>query len=180
MKEFSLTELKEFSLEVYNKLDLSCEPVFLCVGSDRVIADSLAPIIGEILVNKYNIPAYVYGGLDYNVNGNNLSFVINYIESVHPRSQLILIDATLSDSIGSVIVTNGSFAGLGKILPIKKLGNFSILGVVGKKGKTFMLNTTRLQMIKSMADFMAKGIAMAISVKERFLKLSKIDNVRHK
>lgn len=179
MKEYKLSELKEFALEIYNRLDIDKNPVFLCVGSDKVVADSLAPIVGEILVNKYNIPAFVYGSLDYNINATNLSFVINYIECEHPHSQIVLIDATLSQNVGNVIVTNGSFAGLGKILPIKKLGDFSILGVVGKKEKTFQLSSTRLRLIKDLSCFIAKGIAMAIFVKgENKIKL-KVSKIRH-
>lgn len=165
MKEFDTKNLRNFAYEVYSKLNGDCVPVFMCVGSDKFIADSLAPIVAEILVGKYNVPAYVYGGLEYNINGSNLSVVTNYIECTHPRSQLILIDATLGENIGNVIVTNGSFAGLGKILPIRKLGNFSILGVVGNKNNKFLLNTTRLQLVKNLAKFIAKGIAMALFVK---------------
>ena len=170
MREFDVEEIKEFALEVYGRLSDDSIPVFLCVGSDKFIADSLAPIVAEILVNKYNVPAYVYGGLEYNINGNNLAFVTNYVECEHPRSQIILIDATLSDNVGKVVVTNGSFAGLGKILPIRKIGNFSILGVVGKRGKTFQLNTTRLGIIKNLAHFIAKGIAMALFAKWQYKK----------
>lgn len=178
MKEFDVSDIKKFALEIYSKLNGDSFPVFLCVGSDKVIADSLAPIVGEILVHKYNVPAYVYGGLDYNINATNLAFVTNYVECEHPRSQIILIDATLSDNVGKVIVTNGSFAGLGKILPIRKIGNFSILGVVGKKGRNFALNTTRLQLVKTLAHFIAKGIAMALFAKRQYREIPKNNKLR--
>jgi len=100
--------------------------------------------------------------LDYNINASNLTQAINYVETEHPFSQIILIDATLGDNVGKVIMTNGSFAGLGKVLPIRKIGNFSILGVVSQKVKTFDLNSTRLRVVLSQAKFIAKGIAMAI------------------
>ena len=164
MVKFKSNELKNFAYEIYKRINSDELPVFLCVGSDKVICDSLAPIVGELLTKRYNIPAYVYGGLDYTINGLNLAVANNYIESVHPRSQIIMIDATLGDDIGDVIVTDGSYAGLGKILPIRKIGNFSILGVVGKKTKSFNLNTTRLQLVSNLAHFIARGIAMALFV----------------
>lgn len=166
MKEFSGNNIKDFALEIYNQLTGEDLPVFLCVGSDKVVADSLAPIVAEMLVHKYNVPAYVYGGLEYNINATNLSLVTNYIECTHPRSQIILIDATLSENIGNVIITTGAYAGMGKVLPIRKLGNFSILGVVGKKYKTFQLNTTRLKVVKNLAHFISKGISMALFAKK--------------
>lgn len=170
MKEFDTLDIRKFAYEIYSKINSDELPVFLCVGSDKFVADSLAPIVAEMLVHKYNISGYVYGGLDYNVNGKNLSMVTHYIECSHPRSQIILIDATLSQNVGKVIVTNGSFAGLGKILPIRKLGNFSILGVVGKSGRNFQLNTTKLQLVKNLAEFISKGIAMALFAKKQYNK----------
>ena len=164
MSTFDLGNIKNFAYEIYNRIGGDECPVILCVGSDKFVADSLGPIVAEMLVKKYNIPAYVYGGLDYNVNATNLSVVYNYIECEHPRKQIIVVDATLSESDG-VIVTDGCFAGMGKILPIKKLGDFSILGVVGRKGKMFKLNTTRLREVKEVAAFISKGIAMALFAK---------------
>lgn len=166
MNEYGLNrdELKKFAYSVFCKLNGKAKPVFLCVGSDKFVCDSLAPIVGEILIKKYNINAYVYGSLDYNINANNLTLAMNYIETQHPGSQIILIDATLGDNVGKVVVSNGSFAGLGKILPIKKIGDFSILGVVGRKSKNFDLNSTRLNLVVSLSKFIAKGIALATYV----------------
>lgn len=156
--------LKNFAYEIYRKLKPSARPVFLCVGSDKFVCDSMAPIVAEMLTKKYNINAYVYGGLDYNINGRNLNVAINYIEAQHPESQIILVDATVGDNVGKVEVCAGTFAGMGKLIPIKKIGNFSILAVVGKKEKTFDLNSVRLANVYNLSKFIAKGIAMAISV----------------
>lgn len=165
MKEYNLDNLslKEFAYDILKRLELHKIPVFLCVGSDKFVCDALAPIVGEMLTKEYDICAYVYGGLDYNINGENLSEAIQYIETAHARSQIILIDATLGDNVGKVMITTGSFAGMGKILPIRKIGNFSILGVVNKKVKTFDLNSTKLGYVMKQAKFIAKGIAMAVS-----------------
>lgn len=157
------SDCKKFALELYGKLRKDIPPVFLCVGSDKFVCDSMAPIVGEMLTKKYNIGAFVYGTLDYNINKNNLVTAVNYIESNHPYSQIILIDATLGRDVGSVEITAGTFAGMGNILPIKKIGTFSILGVVGEKAKSFNLNTTSLNIVYTMSKFIAKGVAMAIS-----------------
>ena len=156
--------LKNFAYEIYKKLKPTARPVFLCVGSDKFVCDSVAPIVAELLTKKYNINAFVYGGLDYNINANNLNTAINYLEVEHPNSQIVLIDATVGDEVGKVELTAGTFAGMGKLIPIKKIGNFSILAVVGKKEKTFDLNSVRLATVYNLSKFIAKGIAMAISI----------------
>lgn len=165
MKEYSTdaVSIKDFAYDILKRLHLGRKPVFLCVGSDKFVCDLLAPIVSEMLTKKYNIDAYVYGGLDYNINAHNLAQAINYVETEHPHSQIILVDATLGDNVGNVIITTGSFAGLGKVLPIRKIGNFSILGVVNKKVKTFDLNSTRLKLVLDEARFISKGIAMAVA-----------------
>jgi len=170
MQEYSTNniDIKNFALELFRKLKPTYRPVFMCVGSDKFICDSLAPIISEMLTTKYNINAYVYGGLNYNINAHNLMEAYNYIETEHPYSQIILIDATLGNNIGNVIISEGGFGAFGRELPIKKIGNFSILGVVGHKHKDFNLNSTKLKIVLNMANFISKGIAMALSVKGQY------------
>ena len=164
LKEFGKTreDLKNFAFELMCKLRSKPDPVFLCVGSDKYVCDSLAPMVAEMLKKRYNVRAYVYGGLEYNINGNNLIEAVNYIETEHPYSTVVLIDATLGDNVGRIRLTNGAFAGLGRTLPLKKIGHLSVLGVVGKKMKNFDLNSTRLKVIVELADFISKGCAMAV------------------
>ena len=164
MRAYAIDDIKNFAYDVLCRIKTDSVPVFLCVGCDKYICDSLAPIVAEILKKKYDIYAYVYGGVDYNINSINLMRTIRYIETEHPRSQIILVDATLGDNIGSIIVTDGSYAGMGRVLPIRKVGDFSILGVVAKKAKELHLNSTRLKIVTDLANAISRGIAMAMSV----------------
>lgn len=163
-KEFenNREDLKKFAYELLRNLRKGEYPVFLCVGSDKYVCDSLAPMVAEMLKKKYNVQAYVYGGLDYNINAQNLTEAVNYVETEHPHSTIVLVDATLGDNVGKVCLSNGSFAGLGRALPIRKIGQISVLGVVGKRGRNFDLNSTRLKVITDLAQFIAKGCAMAV------------------
>jgi putative sporulation protein YyaC len=156
-------KLFNFSYVVYSKIKALGKPVFLCVGSDKWVCDSFGPIVAEKLKHEYNIDAYVYGGLDYNVNANNLIEVVNYIETVHGDLPIILIDATLGDDVGSVQVKDGVFAGMGKVLPMRKIGALSILGVVGRAGRDFNLNSTRLQVVLELCQFVSLGCFLALS-----------------
>ena len=157
------TGLLECSYEILKNIKRYGRPIFLCVGSDKFVMDSLAPMVGEILKKEYNINAYVYGGLDYNINAENLSQAVNYIETIHANSFVVLIDATLGESLGKVKITSGSFAGLGRQLPIRKIGTISILGIVGKKSRDFNLNSTRLKVVVDMSRFIAKACYLAVT-----------------
>ena len=163
----SREDLIKFSGELYNKMKVLGRPVFLCVGSDKWVCDSLAPIVAETLREEYNIHAYVYGGLDYNINANNLMEAVSYIETVHPSNPIFLIDATLGDNVGRVEIKDGCVAGMGKCLPIRKLGTVSILGVVGRKGKNFDLNSTRLKVVMELAGFISTGCFLAMEKFDR-------------
>lgn len=155
-------EIFEFGYAIYKKIRGQRQVVFLCVGSDRFVSDSLAPIVAEIMRHTYNIPAIVYGGVGYNVNATNLMEVVHYIESRYEDALLVLIDATLDTNVGEVIIRDSAFAGVGKCLPNRKLGDVAILGVVGRRVADFNLNSTRLKVVLDMAEFIAKGCYMAV------------------
>ena len=62
--------------ELYNKNN----KVFLCIGTNKCIGDSLGPKIGEILNEKlYNNNIYVIGNLRENINYSNIFNTLNKI-----------------------------------------------------------------------------------------------------
>ena len=106
--------------------------VFLCVGSSKLTGDSLAPKIGDKLIES-NLPCYVYGTTSNNVNRKNLDSYLDFINKVHQNCILITIDAGLSKTIpiGSVKVSKGGITPGGAICKkSKKIGDIGILGVV--------------------------------------------------
>lgn len=162
--DFSLSNksLKNMAYELLNIYRKEGMPVFVCVGSDKYVCDSLAPIVAENLKKVYNIRAYVYGGLDYNINGTNISQAINYIETEHPYNSIVIIDATLGDTVGRVKLTTSCYPAGGRTLPIRKMGVHSILGVVGRNTTNFDLNTTRLRSVIKLSEFISKAVAMSL------------------
>ena len=156
--------LKDLAYAIYSQIYSHKKPVFMCVGTDKVVADSLAPIVAEILRKKYTINAFVYGGINHNINATNLIECYNYITTIHSESHIVLVDAGLGDNVGCVSVGSGAYAGLGKNLPNIKFGNTSILGIVGSSSRDFNLHTVKLKQILDMAEFISKSIAMAMSL----------------
>lgn len=160
-------DIKTLAYEIYKKLDTKTVPVFVCIGSDKFVCDSLAPIVAEKLKKKYNIKAYVYGGLDYNITAQNVTQVLNYISTYHEGAQVIVVDATLGDALGEIKLTNSCYPAFGTTLPKCSVGDFSILGVVGKNNGDFNLNSTRLKAVVRVAEDVARAISMALFVLSR-------------
>lgn len=156
--------IKDLALEIYKNLDGRREPVFVCVGSDKYVCDSIAPIVAEYLRTRYNIRALVYGGLDYNITAENLTMALNYISTQHPEKQVVIIDAALGEMLGEIKVTREGFPALGRTLPVVSAADFFILATVGKNSGDFNLNSTRLRVAIDMAKMIAKSIAMAMSI----------------
>ncbi len=143
--------------------------IFLCIGSDRATGDCLGPIIGYKL-SKYKAlhNYYVYGTLEEPVHAKNLKDTVARIYRTHEDAFIIAIDASLgkSDHIGYITLGEGPLkpgAGVDKDLP--EVGDLFITGIVNFSGVLdhMMLQTTRLNVVMSMADQICLGINYCIS-----------------
>jgi len=70
--------------------------VFLCVGNSDVWYDSFGPIVGDLLINKYNIKSFVYGNSENNIKLSNLNEYVDWVNKKHCNCKIIVIDAALS------------------------------------------------------------------------------------
>lgn len=138
--------------------------IFLCIGSDRATGDCLGPIIGYKLSKiAHSMNFYVYGTLEEPVHAKNLKDTINMIYATHENAFIIAIDASLgkSNHIGYITLGVGSIkpgAGVNKDLPA--VGDLFITGIVNFSGLLdhMLLQTTRLNVVMSMADYICIGI----------------------
>ncbi len=111
------------------------KPVILCIGTTKVIGDSLGPKVGDRLVKEYNVNAYVYGRTDCPVNGINYFNYVSHIKKHHKNSLIIAVDACLgiSKDVGRIkLVMSGLKAGAALNKQLDKIGDIGILGVVGE------------------------------------------------
>lgn len=141
--------------------------VFVFIGTDCNLGDSLGPLCGEML--KKNVKnCFIYGSLKNTVTAKDVPYLFEYLKNAHPSSFVVAIDAALGgkNDVGKIKITDkGVKPGLGvnKILPT--IGNASIIGVVGEKNDNHnMTSVMRLGQVYSMA----KKISSAI---EKFLDL---------
>lgn len=108
-------------------------PVILCIGSTGVVGDSLGPMVGDLLRDKYNIPAYVYGGFRSPVNGVNFCSYANHIALTHPFSPIIAVDACVGaiEDVGKIKIARGGIKAGGALnKDLRPVGDMGILGVV--------------------------------------------------
>ena len=146
--------INDFSKYLYEERKKYFETVFLCIGTDRIIGDSLGPIVGTMLqekLEKYNFfNITIYGTLQENICYTNIQDVLKVINKKHENACIIVIDAALSheDNIGKIFVSKEKMI-LGKGLSKQKIevGDISIKAVVGKNYKLSKYNFSSLQNI---------------------------------
>lgn len=141
-------------------------PVFLCIGSDRVTGDSLGPMIGSWLKNRYYKKLPVYGTLELPVHALNLDETMEQIHKMHRGHPIIAIDASLGtrEHQGYITVGKGSICpGAGVNKALSEVGDLFITGIVGVSGRFshLSLQTARLSWIISIAEQIAGGIQYA-------------------
>ncbi len=171
-KEFTFSTFNEYAPEgIYQSLieinKHNKKPIFICIGSDLVLGDSLGPLVGTFLKNK-NVGSYIYGTLNFPITAKEVEYARTYLKQMHPNSISIAIDAAIgsSEDIGLIRVLNkGLKPGLGVDKNLGKVGDISIIGVVASKSnKNYNLfNLTRLNLVYKIAETIASGIEKYIS-----------------
>ncbi|MDD4316697.1 MAG: spore protease YyaC [Clostridia bacterium] len=109
------------------------KPVILCIGTDNIVGDSLGPAVGDLLVMKYGVDAYVYGRRARPVNGVNYAEYLDHIKKHHKHNFIIAVDACIGDhkDVGKIKCTrNGLSAGGALDKRLGRVGDLGILGIV--------------------------------------------------
>lgn len=140
-------------------------PVVVCVGSDLAIGDSLGPIVGSLLRYKtQGVNAFVYGTLSSPVTAKEVRYMHAFLKETHPNRRVVAVDAAVGaeGDIGLIKLRDEPlYPGSGANKKLGALGDCSILGVVAEKSEMNygLLNTTRLNLVCSMAEAIADGLA---------------------
>ena len=152
--------------------------VVLGIGTDRATGDTLGCLVGEFLDKRYkNIE--VYGNLRDPIHAQNLH---EYKDKFNKT--IIAVDAALGkeESIGAIDVYDKPLKpgkGVGKDLI--KLGDYYISGIVNVDNKNDLDNfeiirSTRLCLIRDMAQVIAKGIVYGLEINNNVLNINNSDN----
>lgn len=155
---------KDNAAEIISRsLPPSDECVYMCIGTEQILSDSLGPRVGLILMEQEIKPLFVYGYTGSNINALNLLKAYRIIKLLHPDKKVVVIDAAVGDTteVGSVqIMQGGTAPGAATNKNLPNIGDYSILGIVGMKGlKDFYVTSYDRE---KLLEYMSKVIAEAI------------------
>jgi putative sporulation protein YyaC len=137
--------------------------VFLCIGSDRYVGDSLGPLVGTMLEER-QVPFRVYGTLEEPVHAFNLKGILKEINKQFKKPLVISIDASIGtkEQVGHVMFKEGPLTpgkALEKMLP--EVGDYHFVGFVNyidPLPTSQFLNDTRLYTVMNLAKTIVKVI----------------------
>lgn len=148
----------------------NCENlVFIFVGTDANVGDSLGPLVGTLIdINDNKI--YKYGSLNTPITAKEVPYIANFIKKAHPDSFIIVVDAALGkkQDIGQIkVLKEGIRPGLGVNKNLPTIGDASIIGIIGEKNafSESILALTRLSCVYQMANVIKEGIEQFIQAK---------------
>ncbi len=140
-------------------------PVIVCIGSDLAIGDSLGPIAGSMLKYKtQGLGVFIYGTLASPVTAKEIKYVRAFLKATHPDRQVIAIDAAVGaeGDIGLIRALPAPLLpGAGANKKLGAVGDISVMGIVAENSVANygLLNTTRLNLVYSMAEKISDAIA---------------------
>ncbi|MBO5224574.1 MAG: DUF1256 domain-containing protein [Clostridia bacterium] len=139
------------------KNNVGKNPIIACIGSTKIISDSLGPIVGQLLLDKYHVEATVVGSLLSPLNAVNLVERMNKARLLNPFGKIIAVDAYEStqneDSIR--IINGGIKPGLASGKDLPRTGDYSIIASAQKTNG----HSCCLGKVYALADKIAKLIS---------------------
>lgn len=139
------------------------EAVYLCIGSDRYIGDSLGPLTGSLIMEKAGIPR-VYGTLEEPIHAFNLKPALKDIHKTYHNPLIICVDASLGtkEQVGDVLFVDAPLMpgkALERMLP--ETGEYHFQGIVNYLDPlptSQFLNDTRLHTVMKLSRLIAHVI----------------------
>lgn len=111
------------------------EVVVVCFGTTAISGDSLGPLVGTLLTQKYCVPAFVYGTSEAQINGKNMHDWMSFIRAAHSNALIVSVDASLGakDKVGQVVMRDDGVCPSGVTGKTERFGDVGILGIVAQK-----------------------------------------------
>lgn len=145
--------------------------VFIFVGTDANMGDSLGPLTGTLTNLKSN-KIYTYGSLKSPITAKEVPYIANFVKKAHPTSFVVVVDAALGkkQDVGQIkVLKEGIQPGLGVNKKLPTIGDAGIIGIVGEKTafSESVLGLARLSNVYKMAEVIKDGIELFIQAKNK-------------
>jgi len=162
MKESIIKNNEKYLIEeLLDKLYYKPKPIILCLGSEKIIADSLGPLVGYFLQTQYKINTFVYGALNRAITTENFLYYYEHILLMHKNQPILVVDASLGtiEKLGTIQIKNSGIV-FANNKYAKEVGDVSITGIVLPQGLQCkcLLKQTKLALVYDMAQKIASAI----------------------
>ncbi len=142
--------------------------VVICIGTDKVVSDSLGPMVGTMLNKAMSRPLYIYGLCNRCITALNVAQCNNAIRSMHPNSTILAIDAGVGDDdqVGKVQISDhGIMPGLATNRQLPCVGDIGIVGIVSNRDMSqFYVNSdTRRNIVHDISKMIVDSINSAFA-----------------
>lgn len=110
--------------------------VYLCIGSDKLVFDSLGPMTGSMLKNCSRFKHFVYGTMSEPVTALQVEMAIRFIRRFHVGAEVTVVDSAVGkrEEIGKIKrFDRGLRPALGIDKEMTVVGDKSIMGIVCTK-----------------------------------------------
>lgn len=130
--------------------------VFVCIGTPRIVGDSLGPLVGDMLRAR-GVHAYVYGTTRRPITALNLHGYRKMLETYHRGDTIVAIDATMGapEDVGTIKISENGLRPAGAFRKnAGRLGDIGIMAIVGERDgdMLFQLKTTDAEFVRSLAS----------------------------
>ena len=163
--------IKELEVGVRDLNEDYSNVIILCIGTKKVVGDSVGPLVGENIKYLENDYIKIYGALENTINFNNAKNILTEIYEKFDNPYIITIDAALGnkENMGKVILTKG-YIKIGKALEksICFYSNLNIKCVVGKNTNSMINNLAELKNVdkkevENIVNMVSVGIGKVFS-----------------
>lgn len=144
------------------------QKVYLCIGSDKLVFDSLGPMTGSMLKRCSGFKHFVYGTMSEPVTALQIETAIRFIRSFHIGAEVTVVDSAVgkNSEIGKIkCFDRGLRPALGIDREMSVVGDKSIMGIVTTKDK--VKNFKSDVKVQDIYDMAARVCELILSEDER-------------
>ena len=163
---------REFAYDLANIIIKRNKPIlFLCIGSNKIVWDSIGSITGHLLKNYYQINSTVVGDTSQPVVSKNLHQTIANIKTEYYDHTIIVVDSAISSLVNLYTINLNNFGLYADSLNTKIfIGDVSISCNTWLHGMHRYLITPahEKQMVFRLSNFISSGIYKALKIVEKY------------